>query len=36
MSEEKQRIEMPPQVEKEEAGAEIEKENIDNIKKRKS
>jgi hypothetical protein len=36
MSEEKQRIEMPPQVEKEEAGAEIEKENIDNIKKEES
>ncbi|MDR1474567.1 MAG: hypothetical protein LBS38_02625 [Endomicrobium sp.] len=33
MSEEKQHIEMPPQVEKEEAGAEIEKENIENIKK---
>jgi hypothetical protein len=33
MLEEKNPIEMPPQIEKEEAGAEIEKENINNIEK---
>jgi hypothetical protein len=31
MFDEKKSIKIPPQIEKEEAGAEIEKENIDNI-----